>query len=82
MKIIPNSNAKQQLTSYLAKIPDGPAKERGIKVGEDASTKLLDMRAKDGSSVRNVIDLSLSRASTPSPLRPWDFGQRKRHPSS
>jgi hypothetical protein len=54
MKTIPGSNAKQQLTSYLAKIPDGPAKERGIKVGEDAATKLLDIRAKDGSSARNA----------------------------
>ena len=33
MKLVPNSNVKQQLADYLAKIPDGPPKDRGIKGG-------------------------------------------------
>ena len=34
IKLVPNSNVKQQLADYLAKIPDGPSKDRGIKVSE------------------------------------------------
>ena len=54
MKLVPNSNVKQQLADYLAKIPDGPAKDRGVKVGEDAATKTIAMREKDGATARNA----------------------------
>jgi hypothetical protein len=54
MKLVPNSNIKQQLADYLAKTPNGPAKERGIKVGEDAAAKILEMRDKDGATARNA----------------------------
>jgi PAP2 superfamily len=54
MKMIPNSTVKQQLADYLAKIPDGAAKDRGIKVGEEVATKIEEMRAKDGSAARNA----------------------------
>ena len=54
MKMIPNSTVKQQLADYLAKIPDGPTKERGIKVGEEVATKIVEMRARDGSAARNA----------------------------
>ena len=33
MQIVPNSNVKATLTEYLAKIPDGPAKDRGHQAG-------------------------------------------------
>jgi PAP2 superfamily len=54
MKLVPTSNVKQQLADYLAKIPDGPAKDRGIKVGQDAATKTIEMREKDGATARNA----------------------------
>jgi hypothetical protein len=54
MALAPNSSAKQQLADYLGKIPDGRAKERGIKVGQDAAAKMMELRAKDGSSARNA----------------------------
>jgi hypothetical protein len=54
MKLVPNSNVKQQLADYLAKIPDGPAKDRGVKVGEDAATKTIAMGEKDGATARNA----------------------------
>ena len=54
MKLVPSSNVKQQLADYLAKIPDGPAKDRGIKVGQDAAAKTMEMREKDGANARNA----------------------------
>jgi hypothetical protein len=54
MRLAPNSNAKQQLADYLAKIPDGPPKDRGIKVGQDAAAKTIEMREKDGATARNA----------------------------
>jgi PAP2 superfamily len=54
MKLVPNSNVKQQLADYLARIPDGPAKDRGIKVGQDAAAKTMEMREKDGATARNA----------------------------
>jgi hypothetical protein len=35
----------------LAKVPDGPAKDQGVKLGEQVATSLLSIRATDGSSV-------------------------------
>jgi hypothetical protein len=54
MKLVPDSDVKKQLASYLAKIPDGLVKERGIKIGEDAAAKTLEMREKDGALARNA----------------------------
>jgi hypothetical protein len=54
MKLVPNSNVKQQLADYLAKIPDGPTKDRGIKVGQEAAAKTIEMREKDGATARNA----------------------------
>src|SRR5689334_16067428 len=54
MKLVPNSNVKQQLADYLAKIPDGSPKDRGIKVGQDAAAKTWEMREKDGATARNA----------------------------
>jgi hypothetical protein len=53
MKLVPKSNVKQQLADYLARIPDGPAKDRGVKVGEDAAAKTIEVREKDGATARN-----------------------------
>jgi hypothetical protein len=54
MQIVPNNNVKATLTEYLAKIPDGAAKDRGIKLGEEVATKIVTMRADDGSAARNA----------------------------
>jgi hypothetical protein len=55
MKLLPNNgNLKQQLADYLARIPDSPAKERGIKVGQSAAANVIDMRASDGQTARNA----------------------------
>src|SRR3954447_4536552 len=54
IKLVPTSNVKQQLAEYLAKLPDGPAKEHGIKIGEDAAAKTWEMREKDGATARNA----------------------------
>ena len=54
MKLVPNSSVKQQLADYLAKIPDGPAKDRGVKAGQEAAAKTIEVREKDGATVRNA----------------------------
>ena len=54
MQIVPNSAVKVTLTEYLAKIPDGAAKDRGIKLGEEVATRIVKMRADDGASARNA----------------------------
>ena len=41
---------KAALSSYLAGIPDGPAKAEGIRLGEAVAAKVLDARANDGSA--------------------------------
>ncbi len=40
----------QQLTGELATIPDGAGKQQGIQVGQAVATRLLAMRANDGST--------------------------------
>jgi hypothetical protein len=39
---------KSLLESYLAAIPDSPAKAEGIRIGEAVATKILEERANDG----------------------------------
>jgi PAP2 superfamily len=41
---------KVALASYLASIPDGPAKSEGAKLGEAVAAKVLEARANDGSN--------------------------------
>jgi hypothetical protein len=41
---------KTQLAAYLATIPDGPAKDDGIKLGEAVAVKILQSRANDGAT--------------------------------
>lgn len=50
MRLVPNSNTKTTLTEYLAKLPDGPAKDRGIKLGEEVAATIMKLRADDGSA--------------------------------
>jgi hypothetical protein len=53
-RIVPNSDMRGTLTNYLAAIPDGDAKDRGVKLGEDVAAKMLALRADDGSTTPNA----------------------------
>ena len=50
--IDPQAQAKMEslLASYLASIPDSPAKAEGIKLGQAVAAKILEARANDGAS--------------------------------
>jgi hypothetical protein len=52
--IVPNADVRATLTSYLAAVPDGDAKDRGVKLGEDVAAKMLALRAGDGSNTPNA----------------------------
>ena len=52
--LVPNADVQTKLTSYLATIPDGEAKERGVRLGEDVASKMLALRADDGSKTPNA----------------------------
>jgi PAP2 superfamily len=54
MQLVPNSNVNTTLTEYLARIPDGPAKDRGIKLGEEVAATIVKLRADDGATARNA----------------------------
>jgi hypothetical protein len=55
MKVIPVNTVQPILNDYLAKIPNGPAKDRGIKLGEDLADNIIKMREDDGSKTRNAF---------------------------
>jgi hypothetical protein len=44
------SDIQSTLTSYLATLPDGEAKSRGIELGQEVAAKILEARANDGAS--------------------------------
>ena len=50
IKMHPESTAKtqQELDAYLAKIPNGEAKDRGIKLSEETATRVVALRGDDG----------------------------------
>lgn len=52
--IVPDANIRATLTSYLAAIPDGDAKGRGVKLGEEVAAKMLALRTEDGSTTPNA----------------------------
>jgi hypothetical protein len=52
--IVPNADMRGTLTSFLAAIPDGDAKNRGVKLGEEVAAKMLALRADDGSTTPNA----------------------------
>ncbi len=52
--VIPNADVRTRLTSYLATIPDSEAKDRGVRLGEDVASKMLQLRADDGSKTPNA----------------------------
>jgi hypothetical protein len=50
IKLFPDAAADVQstLTSYLATLPDGEAKAKGVKLGQEVAEKILEARANDG----------------------------------
>jgi membrane-associated phospholipid phosphatase len=53
--------------AQLAKVADGPAKDQGVRVGQQVATDLLAIRANDGS---NVVPLPFAAGTTPGDYRP------------
>ena len=49
-----NADVRAKLTSYLATIPDSEAKDRGVRLGEEVASKMLELRADDGSKTLNA----------------------------
>jgi hypothetical protein len=51
-KLFPDAAADVQstLTTYLTTLPDGEAKSKGVKLGEEVAAKILGAREKDGAS--------------------------------
>jgi membrane-associated phospholipid phosphatase len=45
------SSLDSDYAAELAKVPDGPAKDKGVRVGEEVARDLLAIRANDGSNV-------------------------------
>ncbi|MCW2964080.1 MAG: haloperoxidase [Actinomycetia bacterium] len=54
-------------TAELAKVPGGPARDKGVHVGEQVATDLLAIRAGDGS---NVVATSFTAGTNPGAYRP------------
>jgi hypothetical protein len=52
VKLVPDAAADVQstLTSYLATLPDGDAKAKGIHLGQEVAAKILAVRENDGAS--------------------------------
>jgi hypothetical protein len=57
IKMLPEQAAKisQERDAYLARIPDGDAKDHGVKLGEEMALKALDSRANDGYGAPNAF---------------------------
>jgi len=52
--VVPKTDVRAMLANYLVTIPDGDAKARGVKLGEDIASKVLALRADDGSKTPNA----------------------------
>jgi hypothetical protein len=52
IKLVPDagSDIQSTLTSYLATLPDGEAKSKGIELGQEVAMRILEARANDGAS--------------------------------
>ena len=52
--VVPKSDVRATLTSYLATFPDSEAKDRAVKLGADVAAEMLELRADDGSKTPNA----------------------------
>jgi len=57
IKFLPEkaANISQHRDAYLARIPDGDAKDRGLKLGEEMATKAIESRSNDGYGAANAF---------------------------
>jgi hypothetical protein len=56
IKLFPDAAADVQatLTSYLATLPDGEAKSKGVELGQEVAAKILEARDKDGATTADA----------------------------
>ena len=56
IKLVPDATADVQaiLTNYLATLPEGEAKSKGIQLGQTVAPKILEARDKDGASAADA----------------------------
>ena len=56
IKLVPDAGPDIQstLTSYLATLPDGEAKSKGIELGQEVAMRILEARANDGASASDA----------------------------
>jgi len=56
IKLFPDAAADVQstLTNYLATLPDGEAKSKGVKLGQEVAEKIIEARANDGASAADA----------------------------
>jgi hypothetical protein len=78
-KLVPGAAAVVQssLTSYLATLPDGTAKSKGIELGQAVAAKILEARAKDGASAPDAYrPRTQPGVYIPTPITVgWSFGK-------
>jgi hypothetical protein len=57
IKMLPDKSTKisQERDAYLARIPDGDAKDRGVKLGEEMALKAIESRLNDGYGAPNAF---------------------------
>src|SRR5262245_49748232 len=57
IKMLPDKATKisQERDAYLARIPDGDAKDRGVKLGEEMALKAIESRLNDGYGAPNAF---------------------------
>jgi hypothetical protein len=57
IKMLPDKATKisQERDAYLARIPDGDAKDRGVKLGEEMALKAIESRLNDGYGALNAF---------------------------
>jgi hypothetical protein len=55
-RLVPDAVADVQstLTTYLTTLPDGEAKSKGVKLGQEVAAKILEAREKDGASAADA----------------------------
>jgi hypothetical protein len=56
IKLFPDAAADVQstLTTFLTTLPDGDAKSKGVKLGQEVATKILEARDKDGAATADA----------------------------
>jgi hypothetical protein len=71
IKLFPDAAADVQstLTSYLAALPDGGTKSKGIELGQEVAAKILEARANDGASAPDAYrPKAMSGVYIPTPI--------------